>query len=65
MNYLNDVEQQLRRRLGESDEPGYAEWVDDIVAFVREKLLESYKNGAAAERNRRQGKSNIKKGAKK
>ena len=53
MSYLDDVEKELRQRLEELEvgrEP------DDFLRNVRSKLLESFKNGAAAERKRKQNK---------
>jgi len=32
----------------------YTEWEDKILKFLRTKVLESFKNGAAAERKRKQ-----------
>ena len=52
MNYLDEVVKALRHIL-DSDEPDAEKWADEIVAFVREKLLESYKNGAQAARRGR------------
>ncbi len=34
----------------------YTEWEDKILKFLRAKVLESFKNGAAAERKRKQNK---------
>ncbi len=34
----------------------YTEWEDKILKFLRTKVLESFKNGAAAERKRKQNK---------
>jgi len=34
----------------------YIEWEDKILKFLRTKVLESFKNGAAAERKRKQNK---------
>jgi hypothetical protein len=77
MSYLDGVEKELRGLIvklpvtvSESDEDDefmqrLDGQTDNIVKFVREKLLESYKNGAQAERNRRKGKSKNKKGASK
>ena len=50
MAYLDDVEKELRGLLN-SDEPDAETWGEQIVNFVRGKLLESYKNGAQAARN--------------
>ena len=50
MNYLDDVEKELRQQLEELEvgrEP------DDFLRNVRSKLLESFKNGVATERKRR------------
>ncbi len=49
MSYLDDVEKELRDRLFPAED-GDTEWSDEIVKFVRIKLLESYKNGAQAAR---------------
>jgi len=60
MAYLDDVEKELRNKFGDEpvgndpQEPGWDEWVNEIVSFVKGKLLESYKNGASAERQRKQ-----------
>ena len=53
MSYLDDVEQELRHIL-DSDEPEAEKWGEQIVKFVRAKLLESYKNGAQAARRQLQ-----------
>jgi len=52
MSYLDDVELELRHKyFDEKDQdPDYRSYVDEVVKFVREKLLESYKNGAQAAR---------------
>ena len=50
MSYLDDVEKDLRDILDTSAEPEAQKRTDEIVKFVREKLLESYKNGAQAAR---------------
>ena len=55
MSYLDDVEKELRGIL-DSDEPDAEKWGEQIIQFVRGKLLESFKNGAAAERKRKQNK---------
>ena len=34
----------------------YTEWEDKILKFLRTKVLDSFKNGAAAERKRKQNK---------
>ena len=34
----------------------YTEWEDKILKFLRAKVLQSFKNGAAAERKRKQNK---------
>ena len=34
----------------------YTEWEDTILRFLRTKVLDSFKNGAAAERKRKQNK---------
>ena len=47
MNYLDKIEEELRQIL-DSDEPEAENWADTIVKFVRDKILESYKNGLAA-----------------
>ena len=47
MNYLDQVEKELREIL-DSDEPEAEKWADTIVGFVKDKILESYKNGLAA-----------------
>ncbi len=41
------------------------EWEDKVVKFVKEKILESFKNGAQTERNKRKSKYQNKKGASK
>jgi len=49
MNYLDQVEQELRKILNDTEN----EYGDEkVIRFVREKLLESFKNGVQAERNR-------------
>jgi hypothetical protein len=59
MSYLDKVEKELRDRFAnepsgnDMQEPTWDEWVKEIVSFVREKLLESYKNGAQAARQSR------------
>ncbi len=53
MSYLDDVEKELRGIL-DSDESDAEKWGEQIVQFVRGKLLESFKNGVATERQRRQ-----------
>lgn len=45
MNYLNDTEQALRRVI---DTTPAGQRADVIVRFVKEKLIESYKNGLQA-----------------
>ena len=51
MNYLDDVEKQLRKRLAAFEIDAETETIaTDIIGFVRTKLLESYKNGAQAAR---------------
>ena len=47
MNYLDQIEKELRQIL-DSDESESEKWADTIVKFVRDKILESYKNGLAA-----------------
>ena len=49
MSYLDDIEKELRDQLFPAED-GDIEWSDQIVAFVRQKLLESFKNGAQAGR---------------
>jgi len=55
MSYLDDVEHELRQKYFDEkeQEPGYRSYVDEVVKFVRGKLLESYKNGAQAARQSR------------
>ena len=53
MNYLDQVEKELRQIL-DSDEPKAEKWADTIVKFVRDKILESYKNGLAAAKTSKQ-----------
>ena len=53
MNYLDEVEQVLRTSyLGDGPDvkPQIKEWINEVVGFVRQKLLESYKNGGQAAR---------------
>ena len=51
MSYLDDIEKELRDMLGVDKADGeVAEYLNSTVAFVRTKLLESYKNGAQAAR---------------
>ena len=51
MSYLDDVEKELRDMLGVDKADGeVAEYLNSTVAFVRTKLLESYRNGAHAAR---------------
>ncbi len=47
MNYLDKIEEELRQIL-DSDQSESEKWADTIVKFVRDKILESYKNGLAA-----------------
>ena len=53
MNYLDKIEEELRQIL-DSDEPEAENWADTIVKFVRDKILESYKNGLAAAKTSKQ-----------
>jgi hypothetical protein len=53
MAYLDDVEKELRGLLN-SEEPDAETWSEQIVNFIRGKLLESYKNGAQAARKQMQ-----------
>ena len=46
MNYLDKTEEELRELL--SDETDPEKWADTVLRFVRDKILESYKNGLAA-----------------
>ena len=50
MAYLDDIEQKFRQLYWDAPEKDH---VDHLIKFIRGKLLESYKNGAQAERNRR------------
>ncbi len=77
MNYLDEIERELRELLAQepkfvkveapegSEEYKdaveelaelYIEWEDKILKFLRTKVLQSFKNGAAAERKRKQNK---------
>ena len=47
MSYLDAIEKELRDIL-DIDEADAELWNEKIVKFVREKLLESYKNGRKA-----------------
>ena len=47
MNYLDQIEKELRQIL-DSDQSESEKWADTIVRFVRDRILESYKNGLAA-----------------
>lgn len=53
MNYLDQVEKELREIL-DSDEPEAEKWANTIVEFVRDKILESYKNGLAVAKKSQQ-----------
>ena len=46
MGYMQDVEQELRQRLADFQDTVIP--MDAVVTFVKEKLLESYRNGIAA-----------------
>lgn len=51
MSYLDDVEKELRDMLGVDEATDeVAGYLNSTVAFVKTKLLESYKNGAQAAR---------------
>ena len=55
MSYLDDVEKELRKKLNFfSIDAETTRIALDISSFVREKLLESYKNGAQAARKQMQ-----------
>lgn len=55
MNYLDEVEQELRAILTpEKESQAGADCVAEVVKLVRAKLLESYKNGAQAARRQMQ-----------
>ena len=61
MDFLQKTEQELRRIL-DSDEPDADKLADEIVKFVRIKILESYKNGLrTARKGRRTANSRTKK----
>lgn len=47
MGYLNDFEQDLRDRVS-ATHPGDETKVEELVKFVKEKILDSYRNGAKA-----------------
>lgn len=49
MNYLDDVEKELRRII-ETTPQGRR--TDAVVTFVKEKLIESFKNGLEAGKQR-------------
>ena len=52
MSYLDDVEKELRQEFLDEDEmdEDYQTWMSKLCKFFREKLLESYRNGAQAAR---------------
>ena len=75
MNYLDEIERELRELLAQepkfvkveapegSEEYKdaveelaelYTEWEDKILKFLRAKVLQSFKNGAAAERKQKE-----------
>ena len=58
MGYLEEVEKELRTLLISPTGPNPdVPWDDQVVSFVREKLLESYRNGMQAARRQPQSKS--------
>ncbi len=64
MSYMQDFEDELRKKLSELFElegslEQHAERMQGFIRFVKEKLLESYKNGLKAGRAPRNGPSNF------
>jgi hypothetical protein len=47
MTYIEEFETELRKKLGVAEE------ADNIISWCREKILESYRNGASTVRSRR------------
>ena len=79
MNYLDEIERELRELLAQEPKfvkveapegsaehenaieelaERYTEWEDNVLKFLRTKVLESFRNGAAAERKQKQNKDN-------
>ncbi len=56
MNYLDEVEKELREMCGDefAKNTEVKDWIETIVTFVKEKILESYKNGLAAAKKSKQ-----------
>lgn len=55
MNYLDEVEQELRvKRAYFKNDSQYESFEKDVLEFVRTKLLQSFKNGVQVERSRSQ-----------
>lgn len=63
MNYLEEMEQKLRAEHLErghvfnhtDTEDAWQWWQDSVIQFVREAVLQSYRNGLAASRSGKRG----------
>ena len=62
MNYLQDLEKELTARLEYAKEcvfeqKDWQSWTSDFLAYVKEEVLKSYKNGLEAAKNRPKGRT--------